>query len=829
MTTITKEKFLEYTDGGFSFYKMLIPELELSSGNKCKPVHNPLYSDNKPGLSIYFDEENTKWRYKDHGHSPSGEEYSGDVFDFAASYYNLDSRYDFALLLNRMSEDLNLNNLTPKQNTRRSEKVLFISSQDDYFNGNAEDYYAWLVGFQLEYNGENKGIDEAYEYFKKFGITKDVLRQYNVRSISSYKYVHQRGFVANFKVNTLTIAFENCNFAKLYSPFGVNRFFYVGTKTRDYVFGRGEIMRRLHKEKRVHPFLIITGGEKDVLTLTALGYDAICFNSETANTPKIAIEELFPLYDRILIIYDLDETGIKRSKVLNEFLGAKFNVSIVTLPNELKEKGGKDVSDYVALGMDIQLLREIIEPKVALRVSSLEDKHMDKADKSSVTPIIRSELGSEYFPNLPAEVYHELPESIQSLCSLFSNSREKDLILLSTLVTISSFFPNVNGIYGRRRVGCNLFLFVSAPASSGKGVIMFSRVLGDAIQSHLKEEYEAKKKKWISDTTEYNSLAKNNSDVSKPEEPKQQVLFIPANSSVSMIIQLLDTNKNFGVIFETEGDTLTESLATEWGGFSDVLRKVFHHETISMARRGNSEYLQVHHPQLSVVLSGTEKQVNSLIKDVENGFFSRMLFYTFREKAEWRNQFAHNDNTTEEIFKNMSQQMLEYWLIQDKTPCTIKLNELQINQINSFFTDKLQQFYLEHGDAITPSIKRLSLIFYRISMILSTIRCLDETKTLPKELYVTRNDFQTAFCIVKILMVHLQTVYERMGNATNTIRLKAKQRELFESLPRQFDRSEYNLAAERLRINQHTAERYIGKFIQLEIIDRYEHGKYKKM
>ena len=59
--------------------------------------------------------------------------------------------------------------------------------------------------------------------------------------------------------------------------------------------------------------VIITGGEKDVLSLAAHGFNAISFNSETANISEEVMRELAGRFKKILFLYDMDETGKKES------------------------------------------------------------------------------------------------------------------------------------------------------------------------------------------------------------------------------------------------------------------------------------------------------------------------------------------------------------------------------------------------------------------------------------------------------------------------------------------------------------------------------------
>ena len=60
--------------------------------------------------------------------------------------------------------------------------------------------------------------------------------------------------------------------------------------------------------------LFITGGEKDVLSLSARHFHAICFNSETAQIPEHIIESLQLRFRHIILLYDSDATGLREAQ-----------------------------------------------------------------------------------------------------------------------------------------------------------------------------------------------------------------------------------------------------------------------------------------------------------------------------------------------------------------------------------------------------------------------------------------------------------------------------------------------------------------------------------
>jgi hypothetical protein len=115
-----------------------------------------------------------------------------------------------------------------------------------------------------------------------------------------------------------------------------------------------------------------------------------------------------------------------------------------------------------------------------------------------------------------------------------------------------------------------------------------------------------------------------------PQEPNYKILYIPANISSAMVIQHLKEGNERGIFCETEADSMGNTLKQDWGGYSDLLRKAFHHEPISYSRKTNKEFVEIDNPCLSVALSGTPGQVENLIKSSEDGLFSRFIFYSFK-------------------------------------------------------------------------------------------------------------------------------------------------------------------------------------------------------
>jgi|GEM_PF-357419 hypothetical protein len=808
---IDVNKLLKQTNQGRDIYEMILPDLQRDGDDKYKKTLNPFYPDTQPGLSIYKDDKGY-WRHFDHG-EPF---YKGNAIDMAALHYNLDRKTQFAELLRRIVDDLEID---PALVARVGDNIEFIK----------------------EWWEDEEGLDIAHSYFSNFGITKDVLKRFAVRAVRKYPIVDEDGKL-NWKYtpkDKIMIAYEGIHHTKLYTP-GADKNFkfqFVGQKPTDFIFGTSQILTNMHWTKNYNRGpLIITGGEKDVMTLTALGYDAITLNSETASLPS-HLEDFLTLYDKVAVLYDLDETGKKQAAKL----ASEHNFSVCTLPNTLIEKGGKDVSDYIKMKMPVAKLRELIassEPLASMSSKAVSNNDIPnkKQEVSIQTP--STELTSvptsdeSKTPFLPEEVYALIPQMLKTLSDQFDDRRERDINLLSCITIMSSCFPTIKGIYGECPIGCNINLFISAPASAGKGIMSWSRTLGSGINKTLEEKYKAEYAMYEEDLAKYHSKDKEE-NMPRPIEPIQKRLFIPANSSCASIYEHLSANEAFGIIFDTEADTLSSTMKNDWGDYSYLLRKAFHHETAELSRRKDREFLRVESPHLSVLLSGTRNQVNKLIDSVENGLFSRFLFYDFTAKVEWRDMFSWGEFTRKKLFDSYSKYLLDCWLKAEASGEVVFIPTMEDRKfVTSYYSQKLTELYSIYGDDIVANVKRTCIMYYRIAMILSTLHHLDSPTSnrekIPNQLYLNTQQSRCAFLIVDTLLTHLEFVYTRMQNTGALAKLNPQQRSIFEALPKEFTWAEFKSAAEEIGIRYGTVEKYRRDLIKSKLILSIEHGKYRK-
>ena len=278
--------------------------------------------------------------------------YSGDCFWFAAMMLGLDVRTEFPKVLASIIRDLQLNlsiddKQTPAPHPMRKYKNLHNEKKENKGMTETDNDKKWYKCYEQVFQ------TSELSYWLKYGITTKILQRYNVKSLIRYEALSNQG-----KTYTLLSSQEEpmfCymmgDFVKVYHPFSKLRFVYGGEKREDYIFGFEQLPNK-------GDMLFITGGEKDVLSLSAHHFHAICFNSETATIPENVIESLQLRFRHIIILYDTDETGVREAQRQVDQL-SQYNVLTLLLPLQ-GIKSEKDISDFFALGRTEEELRVLL-------------------------------------------------------------------------------------------------------------------------------------------------------------------------------------------------------------------------------------------------------------------------------------------------------------------------------------------------------------------------------------------------------------------------------------------------------------------------------------
>jgi hypothetical protein len=463
-----------------------------------------------------------------------------------------------------------------------------------------------------------------------------------------------------------------------------------------------------------------------------------------------------------------------------------------------------------------------VSPKSS--ISSVED-----LEETGETEDMTDTLEQIAMPTFSDKVSESLPLFLRQVVAKANSPQDADMLILGTLAVVSACMPNVYGLYDDREVFPNLFLFVTAQASAGKGRLSLCRHIVQPVHDRLAAIYEAEMADYQSRLSEY---ARNKDGSEPPQKPPRRVLFIPANTSSTKFYKTLKDNGETGIMFETEGDTLVNAFKSDYGNYSDGFRKAFHHESITYSRVKDDEYTEIKKPRLSALLSGTPRQIQSLIPDAENGLFSRFIFYCLNVDLEWHDVFAHQDQTPiDDYFRQLGKDYYNLYQILLGSPSLMFcVTASQRQQFHELFQEIQNGYVKILGYDFLASVRRLGLITYRIAMILSVLR-IHEFGEVPNPLMCEDDDFNTAVAIIRVLIQHASRVFQEFPKDTplNPMQQSTQLRQrFFDALPAQFDRSTYLSVAQLIGIRPKTAEKTIAKFREQGLILHEAQNKYLK-
>ena len=329
-----RKRILEKTSGGLDVFTHY-----LGDGCKNSLFRNPYRTDANPSCKLYYIKNSGKYIMKDYGDS----QWHGDCFWLVAKISQLNLSTDFSEVLHIIDKDLNL----------------FIF--DDSFTGS----YQALEKQQpvdLPRNGGMLTAKVLYQkmtradlsYWSRYGITEDILSRYHVKSVCNARFTRNDGtsftIFSSIQQKVFAYLFNEGKGQKYYRP-GADRcrFLYAGNLPNPYVFGWDQLPEKGN-------VVYITGGEKDVMTLSARGFSAISLNSETAMLRESLFKQLLERFQYIVFLYDCDETGIRESTLRVQELSSRpegnGRVFRVQLPLS-GSKTEKDISDYFRMKSDV--------------------------------------------------------------------------------------------------------------------------------------------------------------------------------------------------------------------------------------------------------------------------------------------------------------------------------------------------------------------------------------------------------------------------------------------------------------------------------------------
>jgi hypothetical protein len=430
-------------------------------------------------------------------------------------------------------------------------------------------------------------------------------------------------------------------------------------------------------------------------------------------------------------------------------------------------------------------------------------------------------------PCFPEEIYPMLPDFLQECVAVAKTAQEKDMLLLGCVDALSSCLPNLVSYYGDVPNFPNIFAFISAPAASGKGRIEFCRQLVLPIHQHLRHEYLDQLEEWTRQTA-----AMKGSRDDLPPAPRNKMLLIPIDNSSTGFAQNLDQTAGCGLCFETEGDTLGSVLKTDYGNYSTMLRKAFHHEMISYNRRMNKEYVEMDTPKLSLLFCGTPLQVSSLMGDGENGLFSRFVFYCIKRKIAWRNQFptVGSEKNLLDYFRRLGDRFFPFHIFLRQLPAPMVYNfpTEYAERFNAYFERLLTQFVGLCGEGFAPTVYRMGTIAVRMSMVFAALRMMGGTLSGPFRFECDQQSFYASTLLCKTLLIHAAATFNYLPQG-RVQPVDTRSKSFFYSvLPGDFERENALSIGQQLQLAPNTVDRRLKHFVTTGLLEKIDSHRYHK-
>lgn len=477
-------------------------------------------------------------------------------------------------------------------------------------------------------------------------------------------------------------------------------------------------------------------------------------------------------------------------------------------------------------------------PKVLTHAHVYNKVENDEPDESE-------ELLNGSDPNQPLPTFPEAdwPKILLLIMSYATSPTQRDVMLLGALTAIGASMERyVRCPYAGKLQSPCLQSFIVAPSASGKGILSLIRLLVEPIHDEIRQQVATEVKAYKKEKAAYDVMGKERSKVEAPQMPKNRMFLISGNNTGTGILQNIMDANGTGLICETEADTISAAIGSEYGHWSDTLRKAFDHDRLSYNRRTDQEYREVKKSYLSVLLSGTPAQVKPLIPSTENGLFSRQLFYYMHGIWAWINQFESGEADLEAIFTDIGLEWKKQLdLMKTHGVHTLRLTDEQKQEFNTLFSDLFFRSGLANDNEMSSSIARLAVNTCRIMAEVAMIRALEcdqpyqfknssiHLLTPDKEIAtdnikdgiitrwdvtITAEDFKAVLELVTPLYRHATHILSFLPSTEVKHRANADRDALFEAMGNQFTRAQLSEQATIMRIKPNTAFGWLNRLIK---------------
>ena len=486
-----------------------------------------------------------------------------------------------------------------------------------------------------------------------------------------------------------------------------------------------------------------------------------------------------------------------------------------------------------------------------------EEEEEEEENDNDENANASEELSTDSDPLQPLPTFPEAdwPKILMLIMSYAISPTQRDILLLGALTALGATMERyVRCSYSGKYQSPCLQTFFVAPPASGKSGLSLIRLLVEPIHDKIRQQVDEEMKAYRKEKKNYELLGKERVNTEAPQMPPNKMFLISGNNSGTGILQNIMDANGTGLICETEADTIASAISSEYGHWSDTLRKAFDHDRLSYNRRTDQEYREVKRIFLAVLLSGTPAQVRALIPSAENGLFSRQLFYYMHGIYTWADQFACGEIDLDEIFRSIGRDwQLKLDILKEHGIHTLRLTDEQKKEFNALFSDLFFRSDIANGNEMRSFIARLAVNICRIMSTIAMLRVLEipqpyqlkssdryapvPDKEIPTDnvkdgiitrwdITITPEDFKAVLGLVKPLYRHATHILSFLPSSEIPHRANADRDAFFDALGDEFTRTQLTEQATAMGIKTNTALSWLRRLVKKGLFAMKEKGTY---
>jgi hypothetical protein len=301
-------------------YEYYLNLKEKLTGQDIKMLSAFNSKDKVPSMFVYFDTTSSTYKFKDFS---SGNQ--GNCWNLVQHLYNLSFGEAAAKIINDYQVYIKNNTVSEKRELVIHDKFKVVDYEMRHWNTLDQKY--WMM-FKI-----GSGLLDRYNVVPLEFFTMEKEEIDSTMTSFTFKRPYMYGYFRN-----------DGSLYKIYMPKNTDKKF---IKVENYIQGTEQL-------KYDCKYLIITSSLKDLMCFNKLGInnvEAIAPDSENTMIGEKAIGEFQQYYQKIIVLFDNDEPGIKAA----ERYKVKYGLNYIILPME------KDLSDSVKMH-GIDKVREVLFP-----------------------------------------------------------------------------------------------------------------------------------------------------------------------------------------------------------------------------------------------------------------------------------------------------------------------------------------------------------------------------------------------------------------------------------------------------------------------------------